>query len=243
MNPYEKALYEAYRMREGFGYRVIDDGNMKGIFWNDPRIQGLNSLFCPGTGAGEIRRIRFWSEQVGGNLNIHCEETAAPDCEHCFRFDEVSRLMMLERKQSLSGAAAYEISEVLNEEDLHAWCALAAEIFGMQKDEEALFVSLCPDFQIEKTHKYIGKSEGVPAAVAASSGGSEASLIEWVGVRPHFRRRGLCRAMLQHVINHDLRQGYSRFVLSASEMGYPAYIDSGFQVIRNRYDYMWKDPE
>lgn len=240
MNPYEKALCDAYRMREGCGYRVVNDGNMTGIFWNDPWIQGLNSLFCPQIGAEEIERIRFWSRKLNGNLNIHCVVPVDPAYEECFHFEEISRLMMFEARQMLSGAPGYEICEVRNEEELRSWCALAAEIFGMQKDEEALFASLCPDFKIEKVHKYIGKAEGIPAAVAASSGGEEACLIEWVGVLARFRRRGLCKAMLQNVINHAFGNGYGRFVLSASAMGYPAYVASGFQVIREQYDYMWK---
>lgn len=238
MNLYMQTLCEAYHMRERFGYRLFKDQNVLNLFWNDPAVGGLNSLYCSGIEKEEMSRIRFWSGRLNGNLCVHSDTPVKTDYEKFFRFEETAALMMLDASEMKSGTPDYETSAVRNEEDLRLWTRLAAEIFEMQKDEPALYHSLLPDLTLENAPKYIGKINGIPAGIAASTTGTQAVLIEWVGVLSPFRRRGLCSALLTHTVQREKQNGHGRFVLSASQAGYKAYCTLGFKTLCERYDYI-----
>lgn len=233
-NLFQKTVYEVYKSKEAFGYKIVETPQMFIILWNDQSISGLNIVHCEKFSDEEFNFIKknLYGIEFGIASNIQSEINHPK-----LKFDEIAQMMFFESSDSLEENKNFEIKLIDNQKKLNLFCELAGNIFHMNKDVAALQKSLAPDLSIEKCDKYIGYSNGIPAGIIEICRGSEAALISWVGVKEDFRKQGLCHAMLAYAINNEIAKGCNKFVLVATETGQKIYSKFGFKVLASRYDY------
>lgn len=236
-NLFQKTVYEVYKAKENFGYKIIETPHMFIILWNDQSISGLNVAHCEKFTFEEFDFI----ENNLKNIDICIASNIQADIGHAqsrLKFDEIATAMLFEASDTLKENKDFDIKPVLNQQDLDLFCNIAGDVFHMKEEVPALQKSLSFDLELSSWHKYIGYKDNIPAGIIETARGSEATLISWAGVREDFRRQGLCRAMLTHTINNEIKKGYHKFVLVATQAGQKVYSDFGFQILSSRYDYI-----
>ena len=59
-------------------------------------------------------------------------------------------------------------------------------------------------------------------------------------VAPQYRRRGIAQSLLKMSVGYAKEIGCTRIMLNPSEMGKPLYLNFGFQVMDNEYEFYLK---
>ncbi len=236
-NLFQKTFYEIYKSKETLGYKIIETPNMFVGICKNPKILGLTVAHCEKFTQNEFDFI----EKEFENIDICIgSNTKAEINSPKLIFEEIAQAMLFETGDLLTGQKKFEIKLVKNRQDINLFCEIAGDVFHMEDDISELNKLLSLELGLNNSHKYIGYIQGEPAGIIEVYNGSEASLVQWVGVKEEFRRQGLCRAMLEYAINQEITKGCQKFVLVATEMGAKVYENFGFKTIASRYDYIWK---
>jgi GNAT superfamily N-acetyltransferase len=75
----------------------------------------------------------------------------------------------------------------------------------------------------------LARSEGEPAAIAATFTDGDTAGFYCFATRPAMRRRGLATSLLNASCLHALREGATRALLQATDAGKPIYEKAGFR--------------
>lgn len=75
---------------------------------------------------------------------------------------------------------------------------------------------------------YLGLYQGVPAAVGMVLYHNTVAALHWIGTVPEYRRKGLARAITNHILIDSQQAGCTTAILLSSDMGKALYDDLEF---------------
>ncbi|ADV61725.1 GCN5-related N-acetyltransferase [Isosphaera pallida ATCC 43644] len=233
--------------------RVIDGLTFSALALNGPTF---NIVAVTGTPPDRERLETLASEFFGANapsfgVILEGDDPAnaglqAELSQRGWRIVEEEPAMILSDLQPLertSVPAMLMVEVVKTPEELDVFFALVLEIFKLTPELLAGLATAPSALDDPRLFFLLGRTAGVPVAIALGAMVEEAVTIYGVGVRSTRRRQGFGTAMTVAAVREGIRRGATLAVLRANPLSQPLYERLGFRVVCLHRTWAFPEPE
>jgi ribosomal protein S18 acetylase RimI-like enzyme len=139
-------------------------------------------------------------------------------------FSQTGMALELERASDAPAEGALQIVTVKTPDESSLWSKVASEAFGYRVGPDVVrnIVDL-PEITL-----YLGYLPEEVAGTALLCTHHGVAGLHMAGTRPAYRRRGIARRMMHHLLDEARARGLDYAILQASAMGEPLYRKLGF---------------
>jgi len=146
-------------------------------------------------------------------------------------FQQIGMYLQLQEKFSVEHSLS--IKKVKNAKDALLWERLFYDCFAYQIDQNLLL----PQYKAPRFYIAYHYNQPVGTAILHASN-TETIGVHAMGIIPEMRRKGLAEALMQHLLNQSITEGFKYASLQASAMGVGLYQKLGFKEHFRMTNYM-----
>lgn len=155
--------------------------------------------------------------------------------------DRPSMVLDLHASSPPTGSTDFDVERIRSEAEFRRWADVVGEAFGTPGYAKGPSVAAFKNYGFSDDapfRHFIGFIEEEPAGAATLSLGGGVAGLANIATRPAFRRRGVARSIVSHVLQEAKHLGLDVAVLSADPAGEALYKALGFEVIGRHITYV-----
>lgn len=119
-----------------------------------------------------------------------------------------------------------EVCRITGETERRTWIQTASRFYGIPLEDMG---RLCPPLDQEDISFYTGTMGNTPASLGVVFYGTMTAGLYWMGTFPAYRRQGMARQLVAHMLRDIWHRQYRMVILQASPEAVPLYESCGFQ--------------